>query len=418
LTATLESLGEPSNAMIIDEGNFMKHVVFAIAASLCALILTACERQTSPAPAVTPAAVTQPATSAASELKVIAYYMGDGSDLARYNFSQLTHVIYSFLHLNGNQLAFDSETDKEAFRRLIALKKDHPQLKVLLSLGGWGGCETCSDIFSSAENRLAFAESTLALLKEYQADGLDLDWEYPVLPSVPGHAYGPHDKPNFTELVKLLREKMGKDYELSFAAGGFEAYVTLAVDWDAIMPLLDNVNLMSYDIVNGGTPHTGHHTALYSTPEQKDSTDHAVQLLLKKGIAPEKIVIGAAFYARTWKDVANTNNGLYQPGTHIDGIHFKDYATQFTQANGYESFWDDVAKAAYVYNAKDRVFATFDDKRSIKEKMQYVKQHKLVGIMFWQLPHDASSDGLLDTIYREKVGTAVTGEPPATTSSH
>lgn len=379
----------------------MKYVVLTFAASFFALVLSACDPQQTVQPGITKVEPGSTVTAPAP-MKVIAYYMGDGSDLARYNFGQLTHVIYSFLHLNGNQLAFDNDTDKEAFRRLIALKKDHPHLKVLLSLGGWGGCETCSDVFNSAENRLAFADSTLALIEEYKADGLDLDWEYPSLPSLPGHAYGPHDKPNFTALVQILREKMGNQYELSFAAGGFEYYIEAAVDWDVIMPLLDNVNLMSYDMVNGGTPHTGHHTPLYSTPEQKDSTDNAVQLLLKKGVAPEKIVIGTAFYSRTWKDVANTNNGLYQPGTHIDGIHFKDYANKFTQANGYEYFWDDIAKAPYVYNAAEKIFATFDDKRSITEKMNYLKQHKLGGVMFWQIPQDADKDGLLATIYREK----------------
>lgn len=216
--------------------------------------------------------------------------------------------------------------------------------------------------------------------------------------SLPGHSYGPQDKPNFTALVQILRGKMGDRYELSFAAGGFDYYLQEAVDWAAIMPLLDNVNLMSYDIVNGNTPHTGHHTALYSTPEQKDSTDNAVQFLLKKGVAPQKIIVGAAFYARTWKDVANTNNGLYQSGTHIDGIHFREYSTHFTSANGYELFWDDVAKAPFAYNATEKTFATFDDKKSIAAKMAYIKQQKLGGIMFWQLPHDASQDGLLNTI--------------------
>lgn len=379
--------------------HFLSTCALLTCAAICALALGACERKALEDKTIKTSGNVETRTDAApASLKVIAYYMGDGSDLARYNFSQLTHIIYSFLHLNGNQLSFDSETDKQTFRQLVALKKDHPQLKVLVALGGWGGCETCSEVFNSAENRLAFAESTLALLEEYQADGLDLDWEYPSLPSLPGHSYGPQDKPNFTALVQILREKMGDRYELSFAAGGFDYYLQEAVDWAAIMPLLDNVNLMSYDIVNGNTPHTGHHTALYSTPEQKDSTDNAVQFLLKIGVAPEKIIVGAAFYARTWKDVANTNNGLYQPGTHIEGIHFKDYSTHFTPSNGYELFWDDVAKAPFAYNAKEKIFATFDDKKSIAAKMAYIKQQKLGGIMFWQLPHDTSQDGLLDTI--------------------
>ncbi len=332
-------------------------------------------------------------------VKVIAYYMGDGSDLGRYNVNQLTHIIYSFLHLKGNQLDFDSAKDQQAMRQLVALKKQYPHLKVLLSLGGWGGCETCSDIFNSAANRQAFAQSTLKIIREYQADGIDLDWEYPTIEGFPGHKFAAHDRDNFSELVRELRKALGTQYEISFAAGGFDHYLATAVDWKTIMPLLDNVNLMTYDIVNGGTPHTGHHTALYSTPQQKDSTDNAVQHLLRLGVAPEKIVIGAAFYARVWKEVALTNNGLYQTGVHIEGAGFKEFAARYPSNKGFVYHWDDIAKAPYYYSATQKIFATFDDPRSLGEKVKYLRTHKLGGIMFWQLPQDTDNNGLLNSIH-------------------
>ena len=342
----------------------------------------------------------EPASSApAHTYKVLAYYMGDGSDLARYNFNQLTHIIYSFLHLQGNELAFDGDKDKQALRSLVALKQQYPHLKVMLSLGGWGGCETCSDVFNSADNRTAFAQSTLAIIEEYQADGIDLDWEYPTISGFPGHKFAPYDRDNFTALIQELRTLFGNRYELSFAAGGFDHFMENAVDWTAIMPLLDNVNLMTYDIVNGATPHTGHHTALFSTPEQKDSTDNAVNFLLAQGVAPEKIVIGTAFYARVWEQVADTNQGLYQPGTHVKGAHYKEFSTRFNPAEGYVYHWDDAAKAPSYYNPEKKIFATFDDPRSMTEKARYVKNRKLGGMMFWQLPHDTDNDGLLNAIH-------------------
>lgn len=362
-------------------------------ALLLVLGLSACNTQSSDSSATN-------TTTPAKPTKVIAYYMGDANDLARYNFNQLTHIIYSFLHLQGNQLAFDNAQHEQAFARLVALKQDYPHLKVMLSLGGWGGCETCSDVFNSAENREAFAKSTLDLIQQHKADGIDLDWEYPTVPGFPGHKYAAYDRDNFTALIRALRNQMGSEYELSFAAGGFDSFLAHAVDWQAIIPLLDNVNLMSYDIVNGGTPHTGHHTALYSTPEQKDSTDNAVQYLLRLGVAPEKIVIGAAFYARLWKEVAPINNGLYQPGTHVEGFGFQEFAAQFSAAKGYQYHWDDVAKAPSYYSATEKTFATFDDRRSIAAKVNYIKQQRLGGIMFWQLPHDAEREGLLDAIHQ------------------
>lgn len=377
-----------------------RSTLIIIVALLAGVALTACIQT-----AAKPKAETKPSAAAQQPLaqtKVIAYYTGDGSDLARYNFNQLTHIIYSFLHLNGNQLAFDNPADQLALQRLVALKHDYPHVKVMLSLGGWGGCETCSDIFNSAENRAAFAQSTLAIIQQYRADGIDLDWEYPTVPGHPGHTYADYDRNNFTALIRELRQQLGTNYELSFAAGGFADYLQRAVDWDAIMPLLDNVNLMSYDIVNGATPHTGHHSALYSTPQQQDSTDYAVQFLLRQGVAPQKIVIGAAFYARVWKDVEPANNGLYQAGTHIEGYGYQDYPKHFSAERGYVYFWDELAQAPSYYSAREKTFATFDDKKSIAAKMAYLQQQQLGGIMFWQLPQDADQSGLLDTIAQQR----------------
>ncbi len=72
------------------------------------------------------------------------------------------------------------------------------------------------------------------------------------------------------------------------------------------------VNLMSYDLVNGYTTKSGHHTPLYSTPEQKESTDHGVQMMLAAGVPADKIVVGAAFYARIFEVNDTLNNGLYR----------------------------------------------------------------------------------------------------------
>ena len=55
-------------------------------------------------------------------------------------------------------------------------------------------------------------------------------------------------------------------------------------------------------------------------------------------------------------------------------------------------------QAPYAYNATEKSYATFDDKQSIKAKSNYVITHKLGGIMFWQLGHDYSKNGLVETI--------------------
>lgn len=335
-------------------------------------------------------------------LNVIAYYSGGPEQVDRIAAGKLTHIIFSFGHLSGNQFQISSKRDSTTIQNLVKLKVKNPSLKIILSLGGWGGCATCSDVFSSAQARKEFAASVLKTNQYFNSDGIDLDWEYPAIAGYPGHTFRAEDKPNFTELVRELRNTLGPKYQISFAAGGFQTFIDESIDWAAVIPLLDRVNLMTYDLVHGYSTQTGHHTALYSTPQQHESTDNAVQQLIKLGVPANKLVIGAAFYGRMWEHVAVTNNGLYQSGTFKRGIDYKNLETEINPQKGFIYYWDDVAQAPYQYNAERKLYFTYDDKRSIALKTAYAIHQQLDGIMFWELTCDRESDGLLDEIVAVK----------------
>jgi len=335
----------------------------------------------------------------AKPMAIIAYYMGDANDITSYKTDQLTHIIYSFLHLKDNKLVVDNVNDSLAITRLVALKKTNPNIKIILSLGGWGGCPTCSNVFNSERGREEFAQSVLQLFKTYNADGLDLDWEYPAIESIPGYKFRSEDRQNFTYLIQILRKTLGPGYELSFAAGGFKDFLTNSVEWNKVMPLVNYVNMMTYDLVNGNSKRTGHLTSLYSTPDQSESTDFAVRYLDSIGVPMNKVVIGLAFYARLYSGVEPINNGLYQKGKFSGYVIYKDMDAQFGANTGYQYFWDSKAKAPYAYNQSTQTFATFDNLHSAYQKTRYAKSHNLGGIMFWELRGDKESGGLLDMIY-------------------
>ena len=195
--------------------------------------------------------------------------------------------------------------------------------------------------------------------------------------------------------------EMGKDYLLSFAAGGFEKYLEQSVDWDAVTPMVDFVNLMTYDLVGGYATVTGHHTPLHDYEPGQESTSKCVNWLLKKNIPSGKLIIGAAIYARVWENVPDINHGLYQPGKFKRGVAFSDFANYFSDTSGYNYYWDKKAKAPYQYNRSKHLFATFDDRRSINAKTKFIRLKKLGGIMFWELGEDAKKDGLVDVMNKE-----------------
>lgn len=335
---------------------------------------------------------------------VIAYCNGPATEADKYPVEILTHIQYSFLHVRSNGAVPIGVRDSANIAHLVSLKSRNARLKILLSLGGWGGCRGCSEVFSTAEGRHQFAESFKEILRRFHADGIDLDWEYPAIAGYPGHPFGPGDKHNFTLLIEDLRKTLDENQEVSFAAGGFTEYLENSVEWNLVMPLVDRVNVMTYDLVNAASTSTGHHTSLYSTAAQAESVDHAVHFLDSIGVQHRKIVIGAAFYARLWDHVSDRDNGLYQSGTFKAYVSYKDLPAYFESVGGMRQYWDTVAQAPYAYSASGQLFATFDDPLSVTMKARYVIKNHLGGIMFWELTGDRTSGGLLEAIENARVG--------------
>jgi chitinase len=316
---------------------------------------------------------------------------------------KLTHLIFSFCHLKGDTFAVSNAKDSATILRMVELKKRNPNLKIILSLGGWGGCKTCSPVFSTRYGRRIFSKSVKQLTQYFGTDGIDLDWEYPVIAGYPGHEYSISDKTNFTALIGQLRKKLGKKKEISFAAGGFSSYIDSSVEWKKVMPKTDRVNLMSYDLVSGFSTISGHHTSLYSTPKQVESVDNGVKKLIAAGVPANKIVVGAAFYARIFEVSDTTNNGLYLPAQFHHGIPFSRFNDSISITNGFTRYWDSLAKAPYAFNTSRRLLATFDDSTSVSLKTEYALKNNLNGIMFWQLAEDSFSEGLLNSIFQSTV---------------
>ena len=333
-----------------------------------------------------------------NDFAVIGYYAGRTTMIDSFEVEKLTQLIFSFCHLKGDSLSVANARDSATILQMVALKKRNPQLKIILSLGGWGGCQTCSNVFATEKGRKIFAESTKQLSDYFGTDGIDLDWEYPAISGFPGHPYALEDKPNFTALIKELRKKLGRNKEISFAAGGFSSYIDSSVEWEKVMPLVNRVNLMSYDLVSGFSTISGHHTPLYSTPQQVESVDNGVKKLIAAGVPPGKIAIGAAFYARFFQVADTINNGLYLPAEFYHGLSYSRFADTININNGFVQYWDTVAKAPYAFNIQRKLLATYDDSESIKLKTDYVIKNKLNGIMFWQLADDKFSNGLLNVI--------------------
>jgi chitinase len=316
------------------------------------------------------------------------------------------------------------------FQQLQALKTLYPDVKVVISLGGWTFSRYFSDAALTEASREQFISSCVDLFIKGDLpdpgwggmggpgaaagvfDGIDLDWEWPGSEGNPGNIIRPEDKQNFTLLLEEFREQLdaygattGKDYLLTAFLPAARAKIDAGFEVDEIFDSLDFGTVQGYDLHGAWETTTNHQSNLYtSTSDPADprfSVDDTVQAYLDRGAPSGQLVVGVPFYSRGWTGVTQANRGLYQPssgpapGVWEDGVN--DYkVTEALRDSSFTRYWDGQAFAAWLFDGT--TFWTFDDPTVMKHKARYVRKNDLGGIMFWELSGDTPNGELIEAI--------------------
>lgn len=283
----------------------------------------------------------------------------------------VTDINYAFGHVNDS---FDGVRidNPDRLRRIAQLKRANPNLEVLLSIGGWGS-GNFSEMAADPKLRKKFAKDCRRIVKEYDLDGIDIDWEYPTS-SAAGISSSPEDKANFTLLMKDLRKALPKKTLLTMASISSASFV----DFPAIMKYLDFVNIMAYDMASPPK----HHSPLHSSETLgKHSAESAVDAHLKAGVPASKLILGLPFYGR--------GNGPYS--------NFTDYK-RLKIAEGCEERWDSIACAPYIADSDGKLVLGYDNPQSIALKCDFIKEKGLLGAMYWDYAGDNEDGDLRKTV--------------------
>lgn len=357
--------------------------------------------------AATPASA---APASAERPVVIAYVFTKNTiiDPAAIDADHLTHINYAFANIRNGDVVEGFEHDKENFAALSLLRRNHPHVKLLVSVGGWTWSGGFSDAVLTSESRARFVKSAVEFVRRYDLDGFDVDWEYPGQPGF-GNTFRPEDKTNFTSVMAALREALDTEgrarhrkYLLTFAAGASPSFIA-QTELDKVQSSVDFVNLMTYDFREAGGAGTGHHANLYDNPsdDRHRSADRAVREFLAAGVPADKLVLGVPFYGRAWAEVTPEANGLYQdgkpPAERIE-TGYGAMASTLIGRDGFVRYWDEQAQAPYLWNVDRRIFISYDDPESMRLKAHYIREHALAGAMFWQY-NDDPSGALLDALF-------------------
>jgi chitinase len=374
---------------------------------------------------------------------------------------ELTHLIYAFGNVTPASPPACAVTDPVAayqnpslpsvsgkpytaplygnFGGIQQLKGLHPNLKVLISLGGQAGDVTgFVTAANTAIGRAALASSCIEMFVKGNIapgvtapglfDGFNIDWEFP----------GAADKENFSALLKEFRaqlntlaKKTGKRYVLTFdSPTSPKKYVN--IDLKAAAAQVDFLTIDGYDYAASDDKQTNHSSSLYDTSADPVYADDryieaTLKAYLKAGVPAAKYTMGLPLYAVGWTGVPNVKHGLYQfaraasPVLLADGsglcqnpdkahaspgcdtiltAGFATYSTieNLTKKYGFIPWYDSERVGATLYNPATGTFYTYDNADSVAAKTAFIRKHKLGGAYVWALNDDDAKASLTKAI--------------------
>lgn len=344
------------------------------------------------------------AAQAQESLRVVGYVM-DREPMPAISAHKLDAVIYAFALVDPAHAVYLPRPGMASrLAGLTALRADNPDLQVLLAIGGWGAGHF-SEAAATENGRLVFARTAVAMVRRFDLDGLDIDWEYPTLPG-PGISHAPADRDNFPLLLAAVREALdalslrtGKRYLLTFAAADGEA--ARGLDLPRIVPLVDAIHLMTYDFHGSLGGGTGHHAGLHRSASAGDGvrdSARAIDEFLAAGVPARKLLLGMAFYGKRFTGVSPDNHGLHQA---FDGevafLSWREIRNDLLPETSFVRHWDADAQAAWLWNAERRIFISYEDPDALRAKVAYARERSLGGVMYWQHDQD-DEEHLLDSV--------------------
>ncbi len=326
------------------------------------------------------------------------------------------------------------------FAAIQQLKQLHPELKVLMSIGGASASNTAAFVTaaSTAAGRQALAASCIDLFVSGNIapgitapglfDGFNIDWEFPTAT----------DTQNFTALLREFRSQLEalsettrKHYVMSFdGPAGAQNYVN--IDLKKASEQVDFITIDGYNYAGSWESQTNDASPLFDSKQdplygQDLDIDDTVNAYLAAGVPPSKYTMGLPLYGAGWTGVPNKNHGLYQNSTGpspvlwangtglcpdlsgntpgCDTLLTPGLATYSTlsnlTANGYTSYYDPKRVAVSLYDPTAGTFYTFDDPSVALLKMLYIEVKApggLGGAYVWALKDDDANGTMVKTM--------------------
>ncbi|WP_125152678.1 glycosyl hydrolase family 18 protein [Clostridium rectalis] len=408
-----------------------------------------------------------------SNKRIVAYFTEwsvygghDNYKISDVPWDKVTHINYAFATIKNNKIALFDEWAATGINfgdawdspyngnlgQIKKYKKKYPDVKVLISIGGWSQSAGFNSVAKTSQNRKVFSDSVVEFIRQWDLDGADIDWEYPTFkregdkvdnPNDQGTPWADEDeKYTFTLLLKDLREALnnaGKEdnkyYELTAAVGSGKDKIE-KTEPQKYSQYLDFINIMTYDMNGAWEKITGHQSPLYKNPYDNHedivknfyNVDEAMKIFESFGIPKDKLVVGSPYYSRGWMGVKNDGpikelpglfataeggaKGIWDGGRAAGCNPYHYIKGTLEKDSSFKKYRDPYSKVPYLYSESKGEMYTYEDEVSLQEKVNYVNKNDYGGIIFWELAGDSPLKGsdLTDVIYK---GFFQNGEKPS-----
>ncbi|KAK4982525.1 hypothetical protein LTR50_007700 [Elasticomyces elasticus] len=313
----------------------------------------------------------------------------------------LTHINIAFVNSDSHFKVIDDSGS--LISRVAFLKARYSGLRVNIAIGGWTFNDPptqtfFSDMASTHENRQTFISSVVAFLQKYGLDGVDIDWEYPKASDRGG---APADTDNYVLLMSEIRDAFDQ------VNPGWEATITVPTsywylrgfDIARLQKYVSWFNVMSYDLHGMWDQHNKFTGPYLEGHTNVTEMDQGLDLLWRNGVKPSNIVLGFAFYGRSFTmtdpscskpGCTFSTSGLPGSCTNTGGILSYSEVKSRNNSLSTFTFYDEQSTVKYnVYEGNQWI--SYNNKQSFFDKKKFLSGRCLNGLMIWAIDQDTQS---------------------------